>query len=142
MAEQIHRRNTRQRQVVLEELKKLDTHPTAADLYELARRRLPKISLGTVYRNLELLVEMGLVRKITTAGGEARFDTDVESHYHIRCIQCGRITDADGLEQEPLSTEIRELGGYEIVGYRLEFEGVCPTCSVEDQGERSSNETR
>ena len=67
-------RNSRQRQVILEELRKLTSHPTAAVLYAVVRRRLPKISLGTVYRNLELLARMGVVQKLELAGGEARFD--------------------------------------------------------------------
>ena len=70
-------RNTRQRQVILEELQKLTSHPTAAVLYDIVRRRLPKISLGTVYRNLELLARMGMVQKLELAGGEARFDGNV-----------------------------------------------------------------
>ena len=70
-------RTTRQRQVILEELQKLQSHPTAAALYEIVRRRVPKISLGTVYRNLELLARTGLIRKLEFAGAEARFDGNV-----------------------------------------------------------------
>ncbi len=62
-------RNTRQRRLILEELRKLKTHPTAASLYAIVRRRMPKISLGTVYRNLELLNQMGMIRKLDFSGG-------------------------------------------------------------------------
>ena len=67
-------RNTRQREVILEELRKLRSHPTAPVLYEIVRRRLPRISLGTVYRNLELLAKSGVVRKLELSDSEARFD--------------------------------------------------------------------
>ena len=86
-------RNTRQRQVILEELQKLTSHPTAAGLYEIVRRRLPKISLGTVYRNLELLARTGLIQKLEFGGGEARFDGNVDRHDHVRCVRCGRVDD-------------------------------------------------
>ena len=72
--------------MILEELQKLRTHPTAAKLYAIVRRRMPKISLGTVYRNLELLNQMGMVRKLDFSGGEARYDGNVEDHDHLRCV--------------------------------------------------------
>ena len=122
------RRNTRQRQVILEELRKLASHPTAAELYELARRRLPKISLGTVYRNLELLSRMGKVSKIKIAGSETRFDGDLGEHCHVRCIDCGRVDDIHGLPADLVSDEIENLTSYNILGHRLEFVGVCPDC--------------
>jgi len=135
MVEDKPRRNTRQRQVVLEELRKLSTHPTAAELYELARRRLPKISLGTVYRNLELLVQMGVIRKLETAGSEARFDAEVNQHYHVRCVQCQRVDDVHGLPKNPLGEAAIPVNGYEIVGLRLEYIGICPSCQDDSADE-------
>ena len=134
MSEGLVRRNTRQRQVVLEELRKLDTHPTASQLYEITRRRLPRISLGTVYRNLELLVEMGLARKLEMAGAEARFDGDVSQHYHVRCIRCGRVADTHALGDEPVKVDVKEVAGYEITGVRVEFDGICPECRASSAG--------
>ena len=130
MAAKKLRRNTPQRQVVLEELKRISSHPTASELYEIARARLPKISLGTVYRNLELLARMGLIRKLEITGGEARFDGNVDRHFHVRCIRCGRVDDACGLAADPLNDEVKSLNGYEILGFRLEFIGVCPQCQT------------
>ncbi len=125
------RRNTRQRQVVLEELRKLTSHPTAAELYEITRRRLPKISLGTVYRNLELLVQTGVIRKLETSGQEARFEGKADRHYHVRCVHCGRVDDAQGLSDDPVKEIIKNVNGYEILGFRLEFVGVCAECQQE-----------
>ncbi len=130
----VRRRNTRQRQVVLEELKKTTSHPTAAELYELTRRRLPRISLGTVYRNLELLTQTGHVRKLVAGGSETRFDADVTDHYHVRCQRCGRVDDAHDLRVEPLTRGVADVSGYEILGYHLEFFGICPECRAQQTG--------
>jgi Fur family ferric uptake transcriptional regulator len=127
MTDKKPRRNTRQRQVVLAELKKLTSHPTAAELHEFARRRLPTISLGTVYRNLELLAARGTIQKLEYSN-ESRFDGNPDRHPHVRCVRCGRVDDVHGLSAHSLKTKFKTLNGYEILGYRLEFLGLCPAC--------------
>ena len=119
---------TRQRRVILEELKKIETHPTADEVYERARQRLPRISLGTVYRNLEVLSECGLIQKLEVGGTQKRFDGTVGNHHHIRCVRCGSLED---VWLEPLiaiENTLRSRCDYEIIGTRLEFMGVCPQC--------------
>jgi Fur family ferric uptake transcriptional regulator len=133
------RRNTRQRRVIVEELMKSSSHPTASELYEATRRRLPRISLGTVYRNLNLLGRMGLVRKVEGPGGEARFDGNVEPHHHVRCIHCGGVADVVDLPAGPRGDELEDVGGYEILGYRLEFIGVCPECRTHSAAEEEAS---
>jgi Fur family ferric uptake transcriptional regulator len=122
--------------VILEELRMVKTHPTATELQQLARQRLPRISLGTVYRNLERLTQLGLVRKLDTGGGEARYDGDCDPHYHVRCVHCGRMDDAHGLSDDPVKDTIKTLDGYEILGYRLQFEGICPACQSRPSRQR------
>ena len=78
-------RMTNQRRIILEELRKVDTHPTVDELYTIVKARMPHISLGTVYRNLDLLAEMGEVLKMDSAGNMRRFDGRVEPHRHVRC---------------------------------------------------------
>lgn len=134
MAENPIQRWTRQRVVILEELRKLTSHPTAAALYEVVRGRLPKVSLATVYRNLERLSELGMVRKLDLGGSEARFDASLERHEHVRCVRCGRVDDLWIPPLELGRAGQDDLGGYEIVDYRLEFLGVCPGCR--EQGGR------
>ena len=143
MADRKSQRNTRQRTVVLEELKKLSCHPTAAELYEIARVRMPKISLGTVYRNLEVLAENGVIQKLEISGAEARFDGNPERHYHVRCIHCERVDDVHDLPEDFVKGEVRSLAGYDIVDFRLDFLGVCPDCQGgcgADGGEASPQE--
>ncbi len=128
------RRMTAQRQVILEELRRVKTHPSADELYEMVRRRLPRISLGTVYRNLELLAEQGSIARLDAAGGARRFDGDVSEHCHVRCLGCGAVADAG--PSPPLGSErpAQAPPGYQITGRRLEFIGYCPVC-------RASRET-
>ncbi|MCC6123798.1 MAG: transcriptional repressor [Pirellulales bacterium] len=121
-------RNTQQRQVILEELRKVHTHPTAAGLYALVRSRLPKISLGTVYRNLEMLHQSGIIQKLEFGGSEARYDGTVERHDHIRCLHCGRVEDVSSPPLDLPGVEGNDLGGYKILGHRFEYLGLCPGC--------------
>lgn len=83
------RRNSRQRTLVYQAVKDSHSHPNAEEVYLLVRRQLPDISLGTVYRNLNLLVEMGLLHRIYTGMGADRFDAVVTAHPHLICSSCG-----------------------------------------------------
>lgn len=127
MGRTLHR-NTRQRRVIVEELMRHPTHPTAAQLYEATRRRLPRISLGTVYRNLDLLSRTGAIRKLAAPDGVARFDGNVEPHHHVVCERCGALADVWGLPAELWPAGLVETAGYDIVAVRLELIGVCPDC--------------
>jgi Fe2+ or Zn2+ uptake regulation protein len=121
---------TNQRKVILEELRKLTSHPTADDLYEIVRKKLPQISLGTVYRNLEQMSQAGIIQKLELTGRQKRFDGNAEKHYHMRCKECGRVMDLDNnkfTEIESLLTDVlSELKCHE---FRLEFDGTCTKCS-------------
>ena len=122
-------RTTHQRRVILEEIRKVNTHPTADEVYEMVRKRLPRISLGTVYRNLEIISTCGLIQKIGHLSNQMRFDGDPRNHYHIRCIHCGTIEDAPiEMVVDTIEQDIREASDYTILDHRLEFIGVCPAC--------------
>src|SRR5262245_53016785 len=94
-------RLTGPRRVVLEVVRATDSHPTAELVHRMVRRRLPRVSLGTVYRNLRLLVAEGLVKEVP--GPHARFDGNTSEHHHFTCLHCGRIADVAGLLTEPHS---------------------------------------
>ncbi|MFH2051821.1 MAG: transcriptional repressor [bacterium] len=121
-----NRRNTLQRSVILEELCSTKRHPTAAELFAKVRSRLPRISLGTVYRNLEVLHQEGRIRKLDFSGAEARFDADMDPHDHIRCTRCGCVKDLPATS--PPVELPRESAGFLIEGHRLEYYGLCPEC--------------
>ena len=122
------KRLTRQRKVILEALRSVKTHPTADEVYDMVRQELPRISLGTVYRNLEVLSEMGLIQKLEMAGLQKRFDGNPEPHYHIRCLNCGCVRDVD--VEMKLDMMKKNMSGFLVQGYRLEFVGVCPDCQA------------
>ena len=122
------RRNTPQRKVVLDELCHMKSHPTAAELYAVVRQRLPRISLGTIYRNLEVLHEDGMIHKMEFAGAESRYDGNINQHYHVRCTECGRIEDIFPLDPGQTPAQPVELAGFVVTGHRLEYFGICPEC--------------
>jgi Fur family transcriptional regulator, peroxide stress response regulator len=122
-------RMTLQRKVILEELRKMDAHPSAEEIYEIVRKRLPKISLGTVYRNLEILSDLGQIQKLHYGGTLKRFDGTPENHYHIRCTVCGRIEHAPMDSANTIESDLQGKTNYRIISHRLEFIGLCPECS-------------
>ncbi len=132
MSDRPIRRRSRQRAVVLEELQSVACHPTARELYDRVRRRLPRISLGTVYRNLEQLCRCGEACRLVSDGGEARFDANTDAHDHIRCVRCGCLADLPGPPTELQPGELDETASFEIIGYRLEYLGICPACREPD----------
>lgn len=121
------RRSTRQRRLVYEAVMATDAHPTAEWVYEAVRRAAPRISLGTVYRNLQVLVEEGRLRSFTR-NGRIRYDGDVSPHDHFACDGCGLLLDiprAGGV----LSAERRlKARGFAVTGRTLEFHGLCRSC--------------
>lgn len=121
-------RMTRQRAVILEELRGVNTHPSADELYLMVRKRLPRISLGTIYRNLEILAESGEIRRIGSGSTLKRFDGATAPHYHIRCVHCDRIVDVDLELKLDIDERIQRLTDFHILGHYVEFLGRCPGC--------------
>lgn len=121
-------RQTSQRRVILEELCKVTSHPTAADVYEMVRRKLPRISLGTVYRNLELLNECGTIQKLDFGEPHKRFDGNATPHYHVNCSECGRVSDVFIPLKHPLDAEAEAATGFRVTGHHVSFVGICPGC--------------
>ncbi|MGE4296610.1 MAG: transcriptional repressor [Desulfovibrionaceae bacterium] len=121
-------RMTVQRRVILEELRKVTSHPTADEIYSMVRSRLPKISLGTVYRNLDLLAENGEILKLERVGAQMRFDGNTMAHYHVRCLSCGRVGDLDVRFDLPNFRDCK-VDGFAITGVSVEFVGLCRSCS-------------
>lgn len=123
-------RMTRQRRVIMEELAKVSIHPTADELYTMVRHKLPAISLGTVYRNLDLLSESKQIRKLEMAGTTRRFDADISPHQHVRCVKCGCVADVYTAE-EAISFALKNVNvdKFIITNARIEYDGVCQECA-------------
>jgi len=121
---------TSQRVAIIEYLNRSNFHPTADEVFRAARKKLPRISLGTVYRNLEFLAENGLIRKNEQSGGQRRYEGNLEKHYHLKCTTCGRLEDAPIKPLESLEKALRGLSDYKILNCLVEFEGLCPDCQA------------
>ena len=121
-------RNTIQRALVLEAVNTLQCHATADEVYEAIVKEHPTVSKATVYRNLNLLSEMGEIRKMEIPGGADRFDHRCHDHCHVRCEQCGRVFDVDMDYVTGLEKGIRDTHGFAFTGYDILFRGICPDC--------------
>lgn len=137
MGSQQKYRMTNQRQIILQEVRNLNSHPTADEVYERVRKRVPRISLGTVYRNLDILSRTGLIKKIDPGYLQMRFDGNTEDHYHITCMGCGRIddlpVDKPGHSLDDLEKALVKATEYRIAGHKLEFYGLCPRCMKQER---------
>ena len=126
-------RLTAPRHAVLEVVRGTKVHPTAEEVHHLVTRQAPGVSLGTVYRNLRLLVDAGLLSELP--GPRARFDANTRAHHHFTCLHCGRIVDVEAPVAEPysrvLSKRVAARTGLTITRHRIEFFGRCRECRAQ-----------
>lgn len=122
---------TKQREIILRTIETSTSHPTADDVFQLVRQQLPNISLGTVYRNLGLLTDIGKIRKITVPGEADRFDQNETWHDHLICAQCGKVMDITLDITPPIMQQLAEKSGMEILGYSLVAHCICPACNAD-----------
>ncbi len=121
-------RFTRQRQAVLEVVQHSSRHPDAAHIYEAVRQIVPSISLGTVYRSLEALVDEGHLLQIQQPGMPTRYDARLENHAHFVCDNCGQVFDVLIALPDLTPMAAKALSGFEVLGSKLEFHGKCKQC--------------
>lgn len=121
-------RMTEQRALILKILRSTKSHPTADWIYQEARKSLPNISLGTVYRNLRLLSASGEIMELDYGSGFSRFDGNPKNHYHFLCQQCGRMYDIDLKVFADLDDLVEKTLGVKVKEHRLEFYGICREC--------------
>ncbi|HJC20905.1 MAG TPA: transcriptional repressor [Candidatus Butyricicoccus avicola] len=119
---------TKQRQLILEAVRATNSHPTADELFQMIRRKLPTISLATVYRNLNFLSEIGEIRKLAMPGMPDRFDWRMDPHDHMVCDTCGQVVDF--VLPHDLGQEIASACGAQVDGYTLVAHGTCAHCRV------------
>lgn len=122
------RHRSQQRERILAWLRATDAHPTAAQIHIGLKRALPGLSLGTVYRNLEVLVAEGAAREVPCAGGVARYDANVEPHHHFHCERCEAIVDIEIPVPRGLSKRLEESHGLRARRASISFFGLCPRC--------------
>lgn len=133
-------RSTRQRAIILEVLKGTSLHPTADWIYHRVRRTRPNVSLGTIYRNLNLLKEKGLINELKFGKNTSRYDGKFSPHHHIFCIHCGKLEDVSCNLHADFNKSVEKTSGYKIVAHQLEFNGICPDCLKTEKKKRSAAE--
>lgn len=124
-------RMTPQRHAILTYLLQTETHPTVDEIYRALEDRFPNMSVATVYNNLKVFLEAGLVRELAYGDGASRFDADMSDHYHAICEACGKIVDFEYPVLHDLEETAREKTEFIIKGHRMEVYGVCKECKHE-----------
>lgn len=119
---------SRQRESIKKYLMSRKDHPTADMVYEAVRQEYPNISLGTVYRNLNFLVEHGEIIKIRCDENYDRFDANTSKHYHFMCRKCGAVSDLEMIPVDHINIIAGEHFGGKIEGHNAFFYGLCENC--------------
>ena len=125
-------RFSQQRERIYEAVRTSMEHPSAQMVYDALRPEMPRLSLGTVYRNLHQMAQEGRLRELE--GPVARFDAVLPSHTHIRCVRCGQVADLE-LPYDPALDREAAGDGWVITGHELVFNGICPACGAERPSE-------
>jgi len=133
---------TIQRRVILQALVDRDDHPTADQILQQVRKRLPEVSRTTVYRVLDTLVDLGLAVKICSPGKGARFDPKTARHHHLVCVQCEKVMDLEAptLNSLPLPDTTRRA--FDIHDYSIHFRGLCADCKGQWRNPRQKHVRR
>lgn len=121
-------RRSRQRDRILEILERSRTHPTANWIYDRLRREFPDLSMGTVYRNLGMLVEQGLVNRIDFGSTFDRYEARILPHYHFICESCGSVSDLEVPVDETLTRKLGEATGFKATRHEIRLYGTCGKC--------------
>jgi len=123
-------RITPQRHAVLEYLLNSMVHPTADEIYKALEGKFPNMSVATVYNNLRVLREIGLVRELTYGDSSSRFDCNTEDHYHIICDSCGKIVDFHYPSLDEVEKLAEQVTGFDVSHHRMEVYGTCKNCQA------------
>lgn len=121
-------RITPQRHAILEFLINADTHPTADEIYRALEGNFPNMSVATVYNNLRVFREAGLIKELPYGDSSSRFDFSTSEHYHAICNECGKIVDFHYPGLDEVEHFAASVTGYEVNKHRLEVYGTCPEC--------------
>jgi Fur family peroxide stress response transcriptional regulator len=120
---------THQRHIIYEALMSMHDHPSPEAVYDRVRRKVPSISLATVYKNIHTFVEHGLVQEVSLHHGSTRLETNLDPHHHLVCVRCKAMVDLPDDEIEPVRMKKRAPKGFHIHRYSVEIIGLCPACA-------------
>ena len=133
---------THQRTEILRELAGSEEHPDAEMIFTRVRKKIPAISVDTIYRTLRLLEDSGVIARVGSMRDRARFDANTDRHHHFVCTECGLIGDfySDAMDRFPVPREVTEMGGVEAV--YVELRGICRKCeqkTMKTEGRAAAN---
>lgn len=121
-------RKSRLRDRLFEILVHTETHPTADWVYKQLKDEIPGLSLGTVYRNLKILIEQGRIQKLPFGSTYDRFDAKTEPHYHFVCENCKEVSDFDMSLYEEINRRAHKDSKFKVLRHRIDFFGICDKC--------------
>jgi Fur family transcriptional regulator, peroxide stress response regulator len=119
---------THQRQVLYEVMQGMSGHPSPEEVYARVKKKIPSISLATVYKNIHLFVESGVFRKMSMHHGSVRVEMNDEAHHHMVCSKCKSISDIGEKELGLISKRVRLPGGFLVERYSVDVIGLCTKC--------------
>ncbi|SFP56413.1 peroxide-responsive transcriptional repressor PerR [Salibacterium halotolerans] len=123
-------RMTPQRHAILEYLYETMNHPTADDIYKALESKFPNMSVATVYNNLRVFKNVGIVKELTYGDSSSRFDCVTTEHYHIICSDCGKIVDFHYPGLDEVETLAEQVTGFQVHDHRMEIYGTCQDCKM------------
>ena len=129
---------SRQREAILDFIRTRTDHPTADVIYENIRIRYPNISLGTVYRNLSLLADIGEIRKLSDFAGADHFDGRTDRHCHFMCRKCHKIIDIENMNFDQILQDAGKRFSGEITDFNARFFGLCEDCIKEEKESKNT----
>ena len=122
------KRNTIQKELVLNAVTKMRRHVTADEVYDYIKKDYPSIGKGTVYRNLSILAGEAKIRKVEIHGGADQYDFTLTRHYHVRCVECGKIFDVNLNEVKEIDAFMHAEYDIQLLDYDIIFKGICKDC--------------
>lgn len=125
-------RMTKQKKIILEILRNTTAHPSADWIYEQAKKLVPDISLGTVYRNLNVLRDAGDIRELNYGSTYSRYDGKPDNHYHFLCEKCKQLYNVAIPVYHGLDKMVQDTTGFDVNYHRMEFYGLCKACQGSD----------
>lgn len=131
-------RPSKQRDRILELLQHTGTHPTAQWVYDQLVKEFPNLSMGNVYRNIKILLEQGLIKKIDFGSTFDRLDANVSRHYHFVCETCGSITDLQIPYDPDLDRRVNANTHFKVNTHKIQFYGHCEKCAAAPKEEKNT----
>ena len=123
-------KRSKQRERMLELLGQTEIHPTADWLYQQLKQEFPSLSMGTVYRNLNILSKQKLIQKLPFGSTHDRYEAKKSPHYHLVCEKCGCVQDFDMPQYAKINEQAQKMSGFDISSHRIDFFGICERCQT------------